>query len=130
METWMVAIILVDLVITGVVVFFVFRARAARAVNVAGGASLLGELKQMGALLEFSKARYERIGEYVRSNWSGIPDQLPTVLTSLVDQLEQEAHAQGHRFSRDLLKTVVAETLRQRRVVPGDQVGVAIEKVA
>ena len=130
METWLVAFIVVDLIITAVVLFFIFRARAARGVGGVAGGGFLGEIKELGALMEFSKARYERIGDYVRSNWSGIPDQLPGVLSSLVDLLEQEARAQGHRFSRDMLKTIVATTLQQLRVVPGDQVDAAIEKVA
>ena len=130
MDKWIVAFILVDLVITAVVVFFMIRARAARALDPAAGGAFLGELQQMGALMEFAKTRHERIGEYVRSNWSGIPDQLPRVLSSLVDQLEQEAQGQGHHFSRDLLKTLVATSLRQLRVVPGDQVGTAMDKVA
>ena len=130
MESWIVTFIVVDLIITAVVVFFVIRARAARALGLAEGGSLLADLKEIGALTEFAKTRHERIAEYVRSNWSGIPDQLPRVLSSLVDQLEHEAQAQGHHFSRDLLKTLVATSLRQWRVVPGDQVGTALDKVA
>jgi hypothetical protein len=130
MEQWIVAFIVVDIIITAVVVFFIFRARAARTLQATGTTSILSDLQQMGALMEFTKQRYDRIADYVRSNWSGIPDQLPGVLTSLVDQLENEAKAQGHKFSRELLKTMVATTLQQRKVVPGDQVGAAIEKVA
>lgn len=130
MENWMVAFIAVDIVITAVVVFFIVRARLANPPGTTGAGASFSEIRQMGALMDFAKPRYERIGEYVRSNWSGIPDQLPGVLSSLVDQLQQEAEAQGHKFSRELLKTMVATTLRQLRVVPGDQVGMAIDRVA
>jgi len=130
MNTWIVLFLVFDILVMLGIVLFVFRLRVKVGTVVLPTASSLEELSQIRPLMEFAKDRQERIADYVRSNWSGVPDQLPGVLSSLVDQLEGEARAQGHTFSRDLLKTLVATTLRSRRISRPDDVGNALEKVA
>jgi len=130
MNTWIVLFLVFDILVMLGIVLFVFRLRVKVGTVVLPTASSLEELSQIRPLMEFAKDRQERIADYVRSNWSGVPDQLPGVLSSLVDQLEGEARAQGHTFSRDLLKTLVATTLRSRRISRPDDVGIALEKVA
>ena len=130
MNPWFVLFIVVDILVTLGVVLFIMNRRMARNAQGEAAGSILGDLRQMGALVEFTKERHGRIADYVRANWSGEPSQLGGVLTSLVDQLESEARAQGHTFSRELLKTVVATSLREQKVARPEQVGVALEQVA
>ena len=130
MNTWIVLFFVFDVLVTIAIVLFVLRRRVQGGAVVLPPGSGLTELSQIRPLMEFSKDRHERIADYVRSNWSGMPDQLPGVLSSLVDQLDREARALGHTFSRELLKTLVATTLRTQRISRPDDVGAALEKVA
>src|ERR1051325_4072685 len=50
---------------------------------------------QLRGLAAFAAEQDQRIGDYVRANWSGVPDQLPAVLGALVGELERDAQARG-----------------------------------
>src|SRR5688572_2254238 len=130
MDSWVLWLILADVIVTIAIVTYVFRRRFTLSAMQVPQDAVLADLAQIGPLTAFAKERHERIGDYVRANWSGIPDQMPSVLTSLLDQLEREARSQGHTFSRELLKTVVATSLRSHRLVKSDEVGEALEKAA
>src|SRR5438067_10062225 len=64
-----------------------------------------GPLRGLG---KFSREQHDRIGNYVRANWSGAPDQLPGVLGGLLVELEGEAQARGLSFDRETLKSMLA----------------------
>ena len=130
MNQWIVLLIIADIIVTLAVVVFIMKRRMTGGAMVLPEGSDITDLSQIGPLMNFAKERHDRIADYVRSNWSGIPDQLPGVLTSLVDKLEGEARAAGHTFSRELLKTLVSTTLRTKRVSKPDEVEIALAKVA
>ena len=92
--------------------------------------SAVTAITQFGELAEFAKQHHERIGEYLRANWSGRPGDLEGVLKSLVDQLEGDARATGLNVDRDTLKTLVATSLRSHRIAKANDVGNALERVA
>ncbi len=130
MSQWFVLFVVVDIVVTVAILMFVLKRRIASGAMALPEGSGITDLAQIGPLMEFAKERHERIADYVRANWSGMPEQLPGVLSSLIDQLEREAHSQGHTFSRELLKTMVATSLRSKDVARPYDVGNALEKVA
>jgi len=92
--------------------------------------SPVATLAQFRELAAFAKEQHERIGEYMRANWSGMPDQLPGVLGALLDKLQSEASAKGLRLDREVLKTLVATSLRQHRIARANDAGNALERVA
>jgi hypothetical protein len=132
MPDWLIPVIVVDLIITVAVVWFVVQRRRQRmggggpdlATTVGG---LIGGFKEMAA---FANERHARIGEYMRANWSGAPEQLPQVLGSLLEELEREALHRNISLDRDMLKTLVATSLRHHRIGRATDVGNALQKVA
>ena len=130
MNVWIIAFVVVDIVVTAAIVLFVLRRRIrAGVVSLPVGTSA-AELAQIRPLTVFDMERQERMADFVRANWSGDPGQLPGVLAALMDQLDGEARAQGHTFSRALLKTVVGTSLRSQRVAKDGWIGDALDKVA
>jgi hypothetical protein len=85
---------------------------------------------RLRGLATFSAEQHDRIGNYVRGNWSGVPDQLPAVLSALVSDLEHEAQARGLSFDRETLKSMLAVSLSSHRIGNGHDVLEALEKVA
>ena len=85
---------------------------------------------RLRGLATFSAEQHERIGNYVRGNWSGVPDQLPAVLGALVSDLEHEAQARGLSFDRETIKSMLAVSLSSHRIGNGHDVLEALEKVA
>jgi len=81
-------------------------------------------------LATFAKAQHARIGEYLRCNWSGIPDELPRVLVALLDELERDARAQGVAADRAALKAMLAASLRAHHVGTGAAASEALRRVA
>ena len=130
MDNWILWLILAHVIVTIAVVAIVLRRHFTMSAMQLPQDAVLADLAQIGPLANFAKERHERIADYVRANWSGMPDQLPGVLTSLLDQLEREARAQGHTFSRELLKTVVATSLRSHRLAKANEIGEALELAA
>jgi hypothetical protein len=123
---WFFLFIVFDILVTGLVIYLVFRKRFKLSVGV--------EVKQTAVdfkgLMELTKDEHPRIGEYLRTNWSGDPGQLAPVLTSLLSQLEEKARHRGLTVDRDTLKTVLAASVRNHRMVKGRDLGEALEKVA
>jgi len=130
MNGWLVLFLVVDILVMLAIAMVILKVRVSGKVTFVTKGSALTDLSQLGPLIEFAKERQDRIADYVQANWSGMPDQLPGVLSSLLDQLEGEARAQGHTFGRELLKTAVTTALRSKRVVKPDDVGSALDKAA
>jgi hypothetical protein len=126
MPSWLVAFIVLDLVITGVVVALFLSGRLKLNVKIDGSVSGLN----FRELMEFSKEKHARIGEYLRANWGGDPGQLPSVLTTLLAELEHDAQARGMTINRDLLKSILASSVRQHHVTKGRDLEQAMKQVA
>jgi len=130
MHDFFVPFVIFDMAVTLAVVLFVLKRR-----GVFGGVLLppgqgITDLGQVRALTQLATEQHDRIGDFVRANWSGIPAQLPGVLASLMDQLEGDARARGLTVNRELLKTVIATSLRKHRVAGDRELGEALAKVA
>jgi hypothetical protein len=130
MNGWLMLFFVIDVLVTIAIVLVVFKVRVSGKVTFVTKGAALTDLSQLGPLMTFARERQDRIADYVQANWSGMPDQLPGVLSSLMDQLEGEARAQGHTFSRELLKTAVTTALRSKRVAKPDDVDSALAKAA
>ena len=74
---------------------------------------------QLRGLATFAAEQNERIRDYVRDNWSGVPDQLPAVLSALLTDLEHDAEAKGLWLDRETLKSMLAVALRSQRLGGG-----------
>ena len=122
MLNWVIGFILLDIVVTLAVVTFVMRRRESGPVVIAG--------LSITALRAFTDAIHPRIGEYVRANWSGVPEQLPPILETLLGEMDAEARKQGLELDRDTLKTALRMSLASHRVAPGKSLDEALAHVA
>jgi len=150
MPSWLVMFILVDAVITLAVVAVVLGRRktgagtspAAGLFDAPGPAAAPAPAEPadpfkrlfgggpLRGLAVFAKEQDQRIGDYVRGNWSGVPDQLPAVLTALLNDLERDAQAKGLSFDRETLKSMLAGSLRGHHIGGGHDVLEALAKVS
>jgi hypothetical protein len=130
MNKWVMLFIVFDIIVTIAVTVFVLKRRLTVDVNVIRTGSGISTIDQFRAIAGFARDQHERIGDYMRANWSGIPDQLPGVLGSLIALLESDAQAKGITVDRDMLKTLVATSLRSHRIAKANDVGNALEHVA
>src|SRR5262245_27271558 len=78
------------------------------------------------SLLAFTKERHDRIGEYMRANWSGTAEHLPQVLRSLLEELERDVRARGLAIDRESLKSMMAASIRAHRIGPAKELGEAM----
>ena len=132
MMNFVIPFILFDLVIVvGVIMFVRHRRTMASPVTEAESemASIVS-LSHVRALVSFAGEQHERIGEHMRTNWSGIPDQLPAVLRPLLDEIEVEARAQDLPTDREALKSMLAASLRKHGIGKGGVLGEALKQVA
>lgn len=123
---WFFWILLADVVVTVAVIYLVMRKRF----KVSLAVDVKRTAVDLKGLMDLVKDEHPRIGEYLRTNWSGDPTQLHPVLTSLLGQLEEKARNRGLTVDRDTLKTVLATSVRSHKVVKGRELGEALEKVA
>lgn len=122
---WIFPVIVADLAITGVVVWYMFRAKREGSTRTRG---ILGvDFKAMTA---FTNAIHPRIGDHVRANWSGTTEQLPDVLRSLLDDLEREAKSRSLQLDRKMLKLLLARSLASHGIGNGSDVRQALAHVA
>ena len=117
-------IITAALVVDAAIMFVVLRAVLAKK----------GVLQLFSAGLDKAQAlaaeARDLCGNYVRANYSGNPDDLPTVLEQLMTELDQRAKEKGMTFDRPVLKLVLAQAIRpEDGVKPGD-LQAALRKVA
>jgi len=126
----LVSFIVLDLIVTAAVVVTVLKLRGgARGVYYRDAPGIVS-IEQMRALEAFSIEQHAHIGEYVRSNWSGIPDQLPAVLNALLDDLQRAAKEKSLPLERDALKAMLAGSLRSHRIGKGSERDEAFKRVA
>ncbi len=82
------------------------------------------------SLMEFTREKHPRIGEYLRANWSGAPEQLPQLLETLLAELERDAQVRGLAVDREMLKSVLASSVRAHRIARPRDLGGAMKRVA
>ena len=130
MKEFLIPFIVLDLIVIAIVLRKVLGLRGtAWAMTLPGSPGTMG-LEQFPALAKFAREQHQRIGEYMRANWSGIPEQLPSVISALLNELERDAQEQGLEVQRDLLATVLATSLRSHRIGKGRELDMAMKQVA
>ena len=130
MKHWLVPFLAFDLVITAIILMTVVKIRVTSfGVTLRNVTSIAG-MDQLRALQTFAREQHEHIGEYMRSNWSGMPEQLPAVITSLLDELERNAKAENLPLQRDALKAMLASSLRAHKIGKGNERNEAFKQVA
>jgi hypothetical protein len=80
--------------------------------------------------MTFAREQHARIGEYMRANYSGVPEQLPSVITALLDELERTAKAQNLPLDREKLKPMLASSLRMHGIGKARERDEAFARVA
>ena len=123
MLNWVIGFIVLDIVVTLAVVAFVVKRRES------GGSIMIAGLN-LSAIREYTDVIHPRIGEYVRSNWSGIPEQLPRVLETLLEEMDREARSHGLELDRDTQKQVLRASLASHKVATGKSLDEALAHVA
>jgi hypothetical protein len=122
MSSWfwpaLAAFIVIDLVIT----FFVLRRVLTRAER-PGGLDFV-------QLRPLSDAIHERVGEHLRVNYSGQPDQLPAVLAALMPELREIARQRGLTADDDTLKAALLVAVSAHGLANPRQLRDALAKVA
>ena len=126
MPQWLVAFILLDILITVIVVSLFLSGRLK--LNVKINTTVSGV--NLHDLMEFGRERHARTGEYMRANWSGAPEQLPQVLETLLGEMERDAQARGMTVNRELLKSILASSVRQHHLAKGRELEQAMKQVA
>ena len=112
------AFIVVDLVIT----FFVLRRVLARAERPRG--------LDFVQLRPLSDAIHERVGEHLRANYGGEPDQLPAVLATLMPELREIGRQRGLTADDDTLEAALLVAVTAHGLANPRQVRDALAKVA
>ena len=126
MPQWLIAFIILDLVITAVVIGLFVSGRLKLNVKIDGSVTTVN----FRELMEFTKDKHERIGEYIRANWGGSPEQLPSILETLLAELERDAQTRGLKADRTLLKSILASSVRQHHLTRGKELEQAMKQVA
>jgi hypothetical protein len=126
---------MIGFVIFDVLVFLLVLKRVVKVnVSVTGNVIRLGQgavtTEQLHMLGQFAREQHPKIGEYMRANWSGVGEQLPGVVSALLDQLDRDAKAQGLALDRQMLKSMLASSLRSHRIGKGHELGDALKQVA
>jgi len=106
----------VDLFITIIVIAVVLKLRGSGFAFGFVGKTGTVNMEQLRALTTFAREQHARIGEYMRANYSGMPEQLPSVITALLDELERTAKEQNLPLDRAMLKPMLASSLRMHGI--------------
>lgn len=126
MPQWLIAFIILDLLITTVVIALFLSGRLKLNLKIDGAVSNVN----FRELMELTKDKHARIGEYIRANWNGAPEDLPAVLETLLGELERDAQARGMTVDRTLLKSILASSVRQHHLAKGKELEQAMKQVA
>jgi hypothetical protein len=127
---WLMPFLAFDLVVTAIILMTVVKIRVTSfGVTLRNVTSIAG-MDQLRALETFAREQHQHIGEYMRSNWSGVPEQLPPVISALLAELESTAKAQNLPLERDALKAMLASSLRAHRIGKGSERSEAFKQVA
>ena len=126
MPNWFALFILFDIVVTLIVVGVITKHIK---FNVNLKLNTTGPIDVKG-LIDFAKAEHDKIGEYLRANFSGQPEMLPGVLESLMTKLDEDAKNRGLCFDRKTLKVLLAGAVRSHKVCKPAELQDAMEKIA
>jgi len=128
--SWLVPFLALDVLVTIVVFVVVLKLRGKLFALALGAKAGTVSGEQMRALMTFAREQHARIGEYMRANYSGVPEQLPSVITALLDELERTAKAQNLPLDRAALKPMVASSLRMHGIGKARERDEAFARVA
>jgi len=110
----------VDIVVTAAVVLWVMRRRG-----------LIGSISaDLDKIRKFSESVREPIANYLRANYNGDTETLPSVLEGLLAVLEDEAKKNQLSLSRDALKMILLRVIAAQNEVPAGVAMTALKKVA
>ena len=112
--------VIVDLVITAAVLNYLIRKRGLLTVLTTG----------LEKFRTFNAETSEMARNYLLANYSGNPEDLPAVLTALLDQIEQKAREQGITLNRDALKMVLLRSVQTQQGMNAGDLQKAMRKVA
>ena len=115
------AFVAFDLAVTGVVLWVIFKRRAA--LGMVGGIDL-------GAIRTLSLEMEPLVEEYLRANWSGDPSTLSGPLTELLGQFQGRAEARGVLIDRNVLKLALARLIEAKHLAKGHEIREAMRNVA
>lgn len=121
---WIALFVAVDAVITVIVL------RRHRAAQASAPGDSLPVMLDLGKLRGFADAIHPRIGDYVRTNWSGDPEALPGVLAVVVENATAEARSRGLDLDRTVIKRVVEHSIAAHKLAGGAVVREAMKRVA
>ena len=130
MNHFLVPFLAVDLFVTLVVIVAVLKLRGTVFAMAIGARAGTVNSDQLRALMTFAREQHARIGEYMRANYSGMPEQLPSVITALLDELESTAKAQNLPLDRAALKPMLASSLRMHGIGKARERDEAFQRVA
>ena len=126
---FLVPFIVFDLIVTIVVLLTVLKLRG-KVFAMAMAKTGTVNPAELQAMLTFAREQTPRIAEYLRTNYSGVPEQLPSVLNSLLDELERTAKEQNVPLDRAGIKPMLASALDMYRIGNRRERGEAMLKVA
>ena len=126
MPSWFALFILADVIIIAAIVLLVVSGR----LKLKAGLTVENGGADFPALLAFTREKHPRIGEYLRANWSGAPEQLPQVLESLLGDLERDAQSRGLAVDREMLTSILAGSVRAHRIARSRDLDEALRRVA
>lgn len=130
MNHFLVPFLAVDLFVTLVVIVAVLKLRGNVFAMAIGAKVGSVSSEQLRALMTFAREHHARIGEYMRANYSGMPEQLPSVITALLDELERTAREQNLPLDRAALKPMLASSLRMHGIGKARERDEAFARVA
>ena len=133
MHNWtvpLVLFVLFDVLVMMLVLRKVLKIRVNVTTQINRGGNGITTLDQLRALGDFARQEHDKIGEFMRANWSGFAEQLPSVLTSLLDVVDRDAKDKGLTLGRDALKSMVASSLKAHKIGKGRELGEALKQVA
>jgi len=120
----------VDLAVTTIIIRKLLARKAAGQPIPFLQAASRPSLSDVRGLREFTDAIHPRLGELVRSNWSGDEASLVTVLPMALDEADREAKSRGLTLDRIVLKKLVEASLARHRIAHGSQIREALQRVA
>jgi hypothetical protein len=114
----LVAFVVFDLVVTALVL----RKVAPRSLRVGG--------IDFARLRPLSDAMHERVGSYLRANYSGRPEQLPEVIDALLPELRALAREQDVDIDDETLKAALVVSVSSHGLANPREMREALAKVA
>jgi hypothetical protein len=127
---FLIPFIIIDLIVMVIILRRVLKLKVEVTTNFVNAGHGPVTFEQLKAIGQFAREEHAKIGEYMRANWSGFAEQLPSVIIALLDQLERDARAKGLTLDRDVLKPMLASSLRAHKIGRGRELSEALKLVA